>query len=118
MSYDLTLYTVEKPILENFHDKGNDWKENKTSINFEKKNWQIIISFPDKVEEEDIPEEVKVELPGIEYQVEITLEPIGAPKTAYNQLHKISKQLALEYHGIIFDPQQDEVILPSGVNRL
>ncbi|MCP4138500.1 MAG: hypothetical protein GY754_46510 [bacterium] len=117
MSYDLKLYTIDKPIPEYLNEEGNDWKEYDTSICYEKKNWQIVVSFPDKVLTEDIPGEVISALPGIEYQVEITLEPISAPKAAYNQFNKISKQIAQNSHGVIFDPQNDEIILPSGIKR-
>ncbi|MEH7126557.1 hypothetical protein V7127_25540 [Bacillus sp. JJ1773] len=118
MSYDNSIWSVNKTSFENefFNQENIKWEND--GIIFNGGSWQIMISNPHEVMAEDIPEEVFGELPGISYFTELILEPIGAPKRAFQILKKISKILAQSSHGVIFDEQEGTISSPSGVKRL
>lgn len=56
-------------------------------------------------------------IPGISYRTELNLEPISAPRSAHKHLITVSKRLAKAAHGVVLDPQTDEVINPAGIKR-
>lgn len=82
------------------------------------RGWQIVVNAPDRVEEEDIPEEIRDALPGIVTLIELNLSPISAPKIAHEKMWRLARQLAKLTHGIVEDPQSDEIETPQGVQRL
>jgi hypothetical protein len=49
--------------------------------------------------------------------VGLSLEPIGAPKSARKILERAANSLALEAQGIVFDKQADTIATPRGVKR-
>ena len=84
------------------------------SFVFEGKSWQILISDKSyKIEEEDIPENVLNKVPGLAYGLDVVLEPIGAPKTAYTKLNSIVKYIIKELNGVGIDDQLGELIIPN-----
>ncbi|MDQ0245133.1 hypothetical protein J2S09_002709 [Bacillus fengqiuensis] len=117
MSYDISIWSVNKTSFENEIFNQESIKQQNQGIIFEGPNWQITIGNPQEVMEEDIPEEVVGQLPGIKYFTEIILEPLGAPKRAFQILKKISKILAQSSHGIIFD-ERGTISSPTSVKRL
>ncbi|MFJ8258499.1 hypothetical protein ACIQ4Z_14695 [Peribacillus asahii] len=68
--------------------------------------------------EEDIPEEVVGQLPGIKYFTEIILEPFDAPKRALQLVKKMTKILTQPSHGVVVDEQEGTILSLSGVKRL
>jgi hypothetical protein len=54
---------------------------------------------------------------GIGYLTELNLSPIHAPETARKFLSRSAAAIAKEIHGVVFDPQADQVTLPSGIKR-
>jgi hypothetical protein len=83
----------------------------------ERREWQIIISRSVKVLPEDVPEEIARALPGIDYLTELNLSPIDAPELARKFLLRSGTAIARASHGVIFDPQSDQLTLPSGIKR-
>jgi hypothetical protein len=81
------------------------------------KNWQLVVGPSDKVLPEDVPEDVLPLLSGIQFRTDINLEPISAPRSAYTLLKRVARCLAGEAHGIILDPQDGQIITPSGIKR-
>ncbi|MGC2029045.1 MAG: hypothetical protein WA642_03430 [Steroidobacteraceae bacterium] len=67
-----------------------------------------------KVLPEDVPETVARTLPGIAYLTELNLSPIDAPETARKFLSRSAAAIAKTMHGVILDPQADQVTLPLG----
>lgn len=117
MSYDIQIWSVDPiplpdalPDVEKWQREGGAWVR-------ASKNWQIVINNSDKVLFEDVPEDVAVLVPGIGYLTELNLEPISAPKSAHKLLTTVSKRLGNAAHGVILDPQTEEVITPSGITR-
>ncbi len=74
MSYDIKIWTVEKPILQDTLPRLNFVSQSGSYV-LPLNQGQIIISNPMPVEFEDIPDKIGRELPGILYLVEATLEP-------------------------------------------
>jgi hypothetical protein len=66
---------------------------------------------------EDIPDHVGEHLPGIEHVVDLSLEPIDAPSAGQTAIWKVARTIAKASRGVIEDPQEDAVELPSGVKR-
>lgn len=117
MSYDIQIWSVDPvslpdalPDMENWQREGPVWV-------YGTKNWQIVINSSAKVILEDVPGDVVGKLPGISYLTELNLEPISAPKSARKHLIAVSKLLGKATHGVILDPQADQVITPSGIKR-
>ncbi|MBT2756793.1 hypothetical protein J7E71_12590 [Mesobacillus foraminis] len=117
MSYDIGIWSVKKTSFEDEFFKQKNIKWLNTGVVYEGPNWQILVGKPNEILEEDIPEEIFGELPGISYFTEIILEPICAPKRAFQILNKITKILAQSSHGLIEDKQEDTIRTPSGVKR-
>jgi hypothetical protein len=117
VSYDIQIWSVGSiPLPDALSDMEN-WQREGLAWVRASKNWQIVINSSTKVLFEDLPEDVVAEVPGISYLTELNLEPIGAPMSARKQLLAVSKHLGKAAHGVILDPQTDEVITPSGVKR-
>ncbi len=66
---------------------------------------------------EDTPLDVASTLPGIRYFTELNLQPFDASNTAKKTLFKIASAVAKASHGLVYDPQTDELITPRGVKR-
>lgn len=106
MSYDIRVWTTK------------EYKEDADiPPQSEGNNWLLQVGQSSRVDAEDIPEEVAGSLPGIQYVIDLHLEPMSAPKTAFSLMNKTAKTLAMKYHGVIEDPQTDSITLPSGVKR-
>jgi hypothetical protein len=64
MSYDLQVWSV-RPLQQNAFRHPEMWLTKSASWTLERKDWQIVVSSSDKVETEDIPDEINMLLPGI-----------------------------------------------------
>jgi hypothetical protein len=84
----------------------------------ELKKAQVVISNEMLVEEEDMPIQISKMLPGIQYLIECNLEPYTEDKKSISELMKLAKHIAQNGHGVIENPQTEEIILPSGVKRV
>lgn len=117
MSYDLRIYTIQK---QNFSDLLNQFNISINNDGFvlQLKNHQIVVTGETQVEDEDIPQPVGRELPGIKYLIECSLQPITNDEKMIKKLLKLGKVIAKNGIGVIENPQTDEIILPSGVKRL
>ena len=82
-----------------------------------RRGWQIVIGIPIKVLPEDIPEQIARILPGIGYLMELNLSPIDAPEAARKFLSRSGSAIARAARGVTFDPQADQLTLPSGIKR-
>lgn len=118
MSYDLKIWSTNKPNFDEDFINHNNLIAVDDLIIYREKEWQIVINSVNKVEDEDIPENISSLLPGICYCTEINLEPISAPKKAQKVLDKISTIIAKSSYGLIVDEQNDTVKTPSGIKRL
>ncbi|MFB5284059.1 hypothetical protein [Peribacillus sp. Hz7] len=118
MSYNISIWSVNKTSFENEVFNQEKIKRQNNGIIYEDKNWQITVSGPFEVMEEDIPEEVVGQLPGIKYFTEIILEPFDAPKRALQLVKKMTKILAQSSHGVVVNEQEGTISSPSGVKRL
>lgn len=115
MSYDLQIWSVRPYLGDSFSDPQL-WQSVSRAWTYERKNWQIVVSASDKVEPEDIPQDVSKILPSIEWLSHLNLE--GARTQAAERLLRTTADLiARSAHGVIVDPQEGTVRLPSGVKR-
>lgn len=117
MSYDINIWSIKPIIIPENLPFANEWKIIKQSAYLEGKNWQIVLTSSAKVLEEDIPEEIFPQLPGIKFLTEVNLEPIGAPKSAYVKLNQIVKHVGEKINGIVEDKQSDKIYMPTGVSK-
>ncbi len=102
MSYDLEVYLVNKPELVE---------------GIESKNWLISVHDICCVEEEDIPVDVRRQLPGIKFLQRVTIEGL-APDSAYKKALALVKKIAKSYRGVIVDQQQGLIETPRGLKRI
>lgn len=112
MSYDISMYT-SKPMTQEIQENlcvKFDARKTEHSVIIEKKNWQIIIGLTQRIEEEDIPEELLEYTLDGKFALGIVLQPIGASQIAFATLQKIVKYLSEELNGIGYDGQAGEVI--------
>ena len=105
MSYDLRIWCVNRPDIAETVTiaKGKDWLVNAG----------VVACLA-----EDIPDDVVGHLPGIAHQVDLSLEPIDAPAAGKAAIWMAARAIAKAAHGVIEDPQTDQVELPSGVKRI
>jgi hypothetical protein len=117
MSYDLQIWSVLPASAPEGLPKPTTWTANDQSWMHERRDWQIVIGRSVKVLPEDVPEAVAQALPGIAYLTELNLSPIDAPEAARKFLSRSAAATAKAIHGVVFDPQADQVTLPSGIKR-
>ena len=104
MSYDLRVWCVHRP-----EPPSGD-------VAAAGRGWQVMVDTSACLAE-DVPDAVGEQLPGIQHLVEIGLEPIHAPKAGLTAAWKIARAIAASAHGVIEDPQEDALELPSKVKR-
>lgn len=117
MSYDVDVWTSAPAPLRSALPGPADWTISEEGAVRPGRSWQILITGPLRVEPEDVPDDVARSLPGISHVYQLSLEPVGAPKSAYSLLHRTARSLASASEGVISDQQTDELKLPSGVRR-
>jgi hypothetical protein len=115
MSYDLQVWSV-RPFPPDAFDQGELWQQEFRAWTHARKNWQIVVSESDRVELEDIPEEISALLPGIEWLTNLNLEGI-APSEAQRLIRTAANQIARFSYGAVLDQQTGSIQLPSGVKR-
>jgi hypothetical protein len=116
MSYDIELWSVNPPLRE--HLKADLlWTDAPGSWAHSTKNWQIVVSHPDSVDMEDIPDEIAKGLPGIGFLTHFNLEG-KASAASIQRMISLARSMAREAHGVVLDPQQDLVMTSIGVARL
>lgn len=118
MSYDIRVYTINKPNWQILCNEYLLQNENVDTFCITKKDYQFIFMKEIPVLEEDIPDDVFKTLPGLQYLIECSIEPITSKETVIKDMLKIIKSIAKDAIGTIFDPQTDEIITPSGITRI
>ena len=121
MSYDLNILTnkelsdsAKSDLMDRF-----SMTHSHESFVLEGKSWQILISDKSyKIEEEDIPENVINEVPGLSYGLDINIEPIDAPKLAHSKLKPIVNYIIKELNGVCIDNQLGELIVPNNPRKI
>ena len=117
MSYDLQVWSVRATDLSDVLPEPEKWTTQAGSWVHERRAWQLNVARSVNVLPEDLPEEVARSLPGIAYLTELNLSPIDAAEVALKFLSRAGAAIAKATHGVIFDPQSDQVTLPSGIKR-
>ena len=117
MSYDIRLYTINKPnwqILCNEYSLQNEVND---TLIVNKKDYQFIFMKEVPVLEEDIPDDLFKSLPGLQYLIECSIQPITSKENVIKDIIRIIKGIAKNAIGTIYNPQTDEIITPSGLTR-
>jgi hypothetical protein len=115
MSYDIQVWSV-RPFEVHALRKPELWQQESASWVHAGKNWQIVISASDRVQPEDIPEEITKLLPGIEWLTNLNLEG-KASGEAFRLEQSAGDGIARHSHGAVLDQQDGSIRLPSGVKR-
>lgn len=115
MSYDLQVWSV-MPTRKDFLAKSLQWEPATRGWAYGANNWQLVVSASERVEHEDIPEEISAALPGIEWLTDLNLEGKANAK-ALRLAQSTAAVIAKIGHGVVLDPQDGSVRLPSGVKR-
>ncbi|MBS3977146.1 MAG: hypothetical protein KGZ75_10570 [Syntrophomonadaceae bacterium] len=118
MSYDLQIYTIKEQQFSELMAVYPKMKKYEHGLVLPLRCYQIVIMNETPIEDEDIPHEISKRLPGLRYLIECSLEPITDNKNRIKELLKIAQLIAKNGVGVIFNPQTDEIILPSGIKRL
>jgi hypothetical protein len=116
MSFDLQVWSVSKPTGGSFTERP-EWVAHGSTWCRTAQNWQIVVNGTDRVESEDIPDEIDMVVPGVHFLTEINLEGT-ASKAALQLARAAATAIARECHGVVFDPQRELVKTPSGIKRL
>jgi len=117
MSYDIEVWSVDRPDLAACLPTSAQWVEHGGAWVLERRGWQIVCGPPDAVLPEDVPEEVSVSQPGVSFLTQLVLEPIGSPASAYAALLRAARAVARAGHGVVLDGQTGELTTPRGVRR-
>jgi hypothetical protein len=102
MSYDVEVFSIEKPIA---------------PASEEGRGWQIAVDGPLNVEPVDIPAQVRALLPGLRFLTQFHFEG-NASSSARKKLLSLARGLARNARGVVVDQQQGTVETPRGVQRL
>ncbi|MBU1382459.1 hypothetical protein KKD49_16635 [Myxococcota bacterium] len=70
-----------------------------------------------EVLDEDIPDSIIGTIPGLQYLIECYIEPTTSSQSIIKEMTKMAKTLAQNSYGLVYNPQTDEMILPTGVKR-
>lgn len=116
MSYDLQVWSVRPFNADAFPDPEM-WHKGTAAWTHARKSWQIVVSAPDHVEPEDIPEEINKLLPGIEWLTSLNLEG-RATSEAFRLARSAAADIARSSYGAVLDQQDGSIRLPSGIKRL
>jgi hypothetical protein len=116
MSYDLQVWSV-RPLQSDTFRRPELWERGPSAWTHARKNWQLVVSASDRVEPEDVPEEISKLLPGIEWLTNLNLEGKSTAE-AMRLSQATATDIARSSHGVVLDPQEASVHLPSGVKRL
>ena len=117
MSYDLRIYTVKNLGLTCLQNLPNA-EENENYFMLRYKNYDITVWKETPIEEEDIPQHICKEIPGLKYLIEFNLSPISSDEKKIKEALRIAKIVAKENIGVIENPQTNEINLPSGLKRV
>jgi hypothetical protein len=117
VSYDLRVWCVNEVRLRDIVPDPHKWTfDGKHGYDYESRDWQIGISCA-SVEGEDVPDEISAQLPGIKWQIDFILSPIDAVRSAHSVLNRAARAVAAAGHGLIENPQTNEITLPAGIRR-
>lgn len=117
VSYDLQVWTTQPPQLPLSLPDAALWKEQGGVWIHARPNCQVVVGPVHRVVPEDVPETVRALLPGIDYMIELNLEPTAASQSARALLKRTAKALATAAHGVVVDLQTDTLTTPAGVRR-
>lgn len=117
MSYDVRVWGRKTSAVGDLLSAARGWVERGGFWVLVGRSWQIVVCAPQAVEPEDVPPGAAELLPGLSSLVELSLEPITAPKAALSALISTARSLAAELAGVIEDPQEGTLSLPRGVKR-
>jgi hypothetical protein len=115
MSYDLQVWSV-RALQSDALGPADLWQQGSGAWTHTRKTWQIVVSGSDRVEFEDIPDEISSLLPGIEWLTCSNLKG-NAPPEGQRLIQTTAKQIARFCHGAVLDQQTGSIQLPSGVKR-
>jgi hypothetical protein len=116
MSFDLHVWSVNPIPPDSFSD-SEKWARETSAWVYRQRSWQIVVGNAAHVESEDVPDEARQLLPGIEWLTHLNLEG-KASSESLRLMRSTAEKLARTAHGAVHDPQEDSIWLPSGVKRL
>jgi hypothetical protein len=99
MSYDLEIWST-KPVERSLVPEPDAWTSSGSLLQREGNGWVVSLGDSTPVLAEDIPDGAENLLPGIAFLTELSLSPIGAPKSAYEVMNRTATVLAKAAHGL------------------
>ncbi|MDA0204128.1 MAG: hypothetical protein O3A53_03405 [Acidobacteria bacterium] len=114
MSIDYEVWSANPLTDTRALPRPEQWAKTQSDWAFRGKDWQIIIDQSAEVEEDDLPTEIAVEVAGARYLTRITLEPIGAPKSAHSLARQTARAVARVCHGAAVDLQAGQAFARVG----
>ena len=115
MSIDLEVWSVRPASAASLLSSA-EWRADDHCWSIEERRGQVQVWKSDRVQLEDIQEDIARILPGIEFLTRITVSG-NASKALLDRASSVAKQLAVSCHGVVFDPQTDVIVTPTGVKR-
>lgn len=117
MSYDLRVWGRQTADLGSCLPVSQGWVQRGDTWTLEKRSWQIVVHGVQPAEPEDAPPEANELLPGLCALVEVSLEPLSAPRAAHTTLSTTARTVATMLSGLVEDPQEGTFTLARGVKR-
>jgi len=115
MSYDLEIWSVNPVHLPAYLPNPKWWDSSDGSYTPPSKDWSAIIGESDRVQSEDIPEDIKHLLPGIRFMTEVNVSFFNTASSDLTSLQDLAISLAKHSRGVIYDPQDDSITTASGI---
>lgn len=100
MSMDLSVWSSRPFALPEYLPELAAWNRSREEWSYDGDCWQVLV-FPTTAHAED---SVTTLLPGARFVAYVTLEPIGAPPSAYAFLEQTIRSLARNADGVWLDP--------------
>jgi hypothetical protein len=117
MSYDVRVWGRTADELNALFSTEDGWTRDSFGWVLSHPTWQINVGSVQAVELDDVPLGVVELVPGVSRMVELTLQPISAPKSARSFVLATARAIAERLAGVVEDPQEDAFLLPRGAKR-
>lgn len=118
MSYDLEVWSVRQPDFPSCLPQPDAWACSSGLCSRAGREWAITVEAPVSVDAVDVPAEVTQAIPGVGWYTSLQLSPVIHCGTGLALAQRVATAIAKACHGVVVNPQNDEVITARGVKRL
>lgn len=118
MSYDLEVWSIRQPDLPSCLPQPDAWVCSSGLCSRTGRGWAITVETPVSVDAEDVPTGVTQTIPGVGWFTSMQLSPESHSGAGVALVERTASAVAKVCHGVVVNPQTDEIITARGVKRL